>query len=229
MIKRLFKKNTSEYIQNDKRKLYENLIKDYLTSHPVRKLQLGAGHNTLPGWLNTDIYSASQELVILDVTEPFPFPDHTLDYILSEHHIEHLTYPEGMSMLKECYRVLKPGGKIRIATPDLAVLLDLYTTKNKNNTQKNYIKVMVDNFISEIGIYHETFVINNAFQNWGHKFLYDQPTLEQLMSEVGFVQLTHHQPGESDDVNLHGVEGRANSNISDINSFEAMVLEGTHS
>ena len=100
---------------------------------------------------------------------------------------------------------------------------------NKNNLQKDYIKVIVDNFIPEIGIYHETFVINNAFQNWGHKFLYDKATLDHLMSEVGFVQLTHHQPGESDDVNLRGVEGRPNSNISDINSFEAMALEGTHS
>lgn len=227
VIKGLLSKYVSNYIHNDKRKLQEKLIKDYLIFHPVHKLQLGAGPNLLPGWLNTDVYSASPEIVFLDVREPFPLLDHMLDYILSEHQIEHLTYLEGVFMLKECYRVLKPGGKIRIVTPDLAVLIQLYTIKDKNNEQNKYIEFIVDNFISEVGIYHEAFVLNNAFQNWGHKFLYDRQTIEKLMLEVGFVQLTYYQPGESDDANLRGVEGRFKSEIADINLFEAMVLEGT--
>lgn len=226
-VKKLVSNHINEYVQKDKRKLYEQLIKDYLTSHSVRKLQLGSGYNLLPGWLNTDIYSPSPEIVLLDVREPFPIQEQSLDYILSEHHIEHLTYLEGLAMLRECYRVLKPGGKVRIATPDLAVLIQLYTAQPKNDAQQKYIQFMIDNFMPDIGIYHESFVINNAFQNWGHKFLYDRPTLEQLMAKVGFVQLTPYKPGESDDVNFCGVEGRVKSNISEINFFETMVLEGT--
>jgi predicted SAM-dependent methyltransferase len=48
------------------------------------------------------------------------------DYVFSEHMIEHVSYAEGLLMLRECLRVLKPGGRIRIATPSLEVLLDLY-------------------------------------------------------------------------------------------------------
>src|SRR5437867_9832604 len=92
-------------------------IRSYLSSHAVRKLQLGAGTNPLAGWLNTDGYPASFRVLSVDAREPLPFSDETFDYVFSEHHIEHMTFHEGRRMLRECFRVLKPGGRIRVATP----------------------------------------------------------------------------------------------------------------
>ncbi len=98
----------------------------YFELHVVRKLQLGTGTNILDGWFNTDI-SPRAGVFFLDSTKPFPFVDATFHYIFSEHHIEHLSYAQGFFTLQECYRVLLPGGKIRIATLNLEVLLNLYT------------------------------------------------------------------------------------------------------
>ena len=57
--------------------------------------------------------------IYLDVCRRFPFAAETFHYIFSEHLIEHLTLEEGEAFLRECFRCLKVGGRIRIATPDL--------------------------------------------------------------------------------------------------------------
>src|SRR5262245_40661413 len=61
---------------------------DYLRRHPVRKLQIGAGTNPMPGWLNTDAYPGNFRVLPLDTRRRFPFADGAFDYVFSEHHIE---------------------------------------------------------------------------------------------------------------------------------------------
>ena len=100
------------------------VIRDYLESHSVRKLQLGAGGNDPIGWLNTDIEPTSNE-VYLDATKRYPFPDGSFQYVFSEHVIEYVPWEAGVAMLKECYRVLAPGGKLRVVTPNLAKFVQL--------------------------------------------------------------------------------------------------------
>jgi len=200
-------------------------IKRYLKSHQVQKLQLGAGPNILEGWLNTDIYPSAPGVVYLNAKRPFPFDDKTFGYVFSEHQIEHLPYIEGLSMLRECRRVLKPGGRIRIATPDLEILIGLYTPQ-KSDLQQRYINWIVDKFLPEIGIYSESFVINNAFLNWGHQFIYDRATLQIALEKAGFVNITPHKLGESDDKVFRGIESHGKvAGDEDMNQFETMVLE----
>ena len=100
-------------------------IELYLASTGVRKLQIGAGPNNLPGWLNTDI-EPRQGQAFLYAMKPFPIPDNSLNYIYAEQVIEHLPFEGGMVMLRESYRVLAPGGKLRVATPDLRRLVALF-------------------------------------------------------------------------------------------------------
>src|SRR4029450_4609520 len=84
-------------------------IDTYLKSAPVRKLHLGASRNHLSGWLNADIYPLDAGILYLDVTIRFPFGDSSFDYIFFEHLIEHIDFQDGMVMLRECWRVLKPN------------------------------------------------------------------------------------------------------------------------
>ena len=77
-------------------------IRTYLSNHGTKKLHLGAGSNSLRGWLNSDIHpSLSSDVIYLDATKTFPFKDCIFDYVFSEHMIEHVTYLEGLNMLRE--------------------------------------------------------------------------------------------------------------------------------
>src|ERR1039458_1841068 len=77
-----------------------NQISDYIRNHAVRKLQIGAGGvQGFSDWLNTDIEPKSGE-AYLDATKPFPIPDGALSDVYSEHVIEHLSYQDGLAMLR---------------------------------------------------------------------------------------------------------------------------------
>ncbi len=198
------------------------IIADYLNSHPVSKLQLGSGPKLLDGWLNTDCSLFFRSKCFLDVTRPFPVKDQTFDYVFAEHLIEHLTYPQGFAMLQECYRVLKPGGNLRVACPDLRIIVGLYAA-DKTDAQKQYIKTMVDNSLPHLKIYKVSFVINNSVRNWGHQFIYDQETLAGAMESIGFAKLTRFAPMESDDPNLRGLESHGPGY--EAKCFETLVLQ----
>ena len=189
-------------------------------------MQIGAGPNRLQGWLNTDYYVCDrQPLVPLNATRPFPIPDAVFDYVFSEHLIEHLSYESGLSMLRECHRVLKPGGMVRVATPALETLLAIYSP-DRTPIQDRYVRWASDQFVLQATENPACFVINNAFHNWGHQFLYDQPTLKRLLERAGFEAIVPQLPGESDDDNLRGIEWHGRDiGDEEINRFETLVLE----
>jgi predicted SAM-dependent methyltransferase len=142
-------------------------IADYVKSHQVKKLQLGASNNVLDGWLNTDVFVNHAPIVFLDATKRFPFEDNTFDYVAAEHMIEHVEYQAAQVMMRECFRVLKPGGRVRFATPDLSVLLELHSTE-KTEAQIDYIDWSIARFMPEAKDCKDVFVINNFFRAWGH-------------------------------------------------------------
>jgi predicted SAM-dependent methyltransferase len=208
-------------------------VRRYLGAHPVRKLQLGTGPNPLAGWLNTDLrpdlYREHRgKIVFLDATKSFPFDDMTFDYVFSEHQIEHISQRDASAMARECFRVLCPGGRIRIATPDLAAILRLYANP-LDGRQLHYIEFMMTRFLPDAQYGNPScHVINLMFKGFGHRFIYDDQTLSALLSEAGFVEIVKFEPGESGDPALRGLEahGRAIGD-EDVNRLETMVIEGT--
>lgn len=88
-------------------------VGEYLAAPGVKALHLGCGFNRLPGWLDTDI-APDYGVTFLDVTQPFPVPDNSFDLIFAEHLAEALA-PEALGeMLRECHRILRPGGTLRL-------------------------------------------------------------------------------------------------------------------
>ena len=200
-------------------------VQTYLDTHDVRKLQLGAGSSELPDWLNTDRDPGTPRAVYLDATHRFPLPDDSFDYVLTEHQIEHLSYRNGLFMLRECFRVLRPWGRIRIATPDLTTIAGLAASE-LNDDERGYVRWAIQTFVPDAPSELPAFAINNAFRNWGHRFLYDEATLSHALRCAGFTDIRRHQVGESDDERLQGLEshGVANGDEAMIR-FETMVLE----
>lgn len=178
-------------------------MQDYLNSHTVKKLQLGAGGNVLPGWLNTDVEPHRPEVYQLDAASGFPFADDTFDYIFSEHMIEHMTFQQGQQMLAECFRVLKPGGRIRITCPDIEFLFKLYTAPGAMET--SYIN-WASGQLDWVPYPDAVFVINNYVRDWGHQFIYSRTVLAKSMDSVGFKQLVSCKIMESQDEHLRNLE-----------------------
>ncbi len=86
------------------------ILQTYFQNHSVKKLNLGCGPHILNEWLNTDYSPQNPAVMFLDASQGFPFEDQTFDYIFSEHMIEHISYHDGISMLRNCHRILKPNG-----------------------------------------------------------------------------------------------------------------------
>jgi len=115
-----------------------------------RLLHLGCGLNAAPGWLNIDgSWSAwvarrpwlkaglgvfgvridaawSRDIVSHDLRNPLPLPDGRFTGVYASHVLEHLYFEEAQRLLKECHRVLEPGGVLRVVVPDLAAIIGEY-------------------------------------------------------------------------------------------------------
>lgn len=198
------------------------IVRDYVAKHTVRKLQLGSGLKLMAGWLNTDCSLVFKSPCFLDVTRPFPIEDAQFDYVFTEHLIEHLTFKEGQNLLRESFRVLKPGGKIRVACPDMEKLTSLYQ-EPKTPAQQHYIKHYVDSSLADIGIYNECFVINNFVRNWGHKFIYDEQTMRLAMERVGFKNAVRCEVCVSTDPVYQNLESHEPGYEAKV--FETIVME----
>lgn len=190
-------------------------IERYLREHQTRKLQLGAGEHPHAGWLNTDLHGYGRdELVYLDVRKRFPLPDASFDLVYSEHMLEHLTYTEGQACLRECLRVLRPEGRVRIATPSLEQLARLY---EGGDLQERYVKWAVETLEPDVDAALPGVVVNNFFRSWGHSFIYDPQTLRHALTEAGFVDVEERPVGE---LEQHLAEAP------EFNEYETFVLEG---
>lgn len=165
--------------------------------HPAaERLHLGCGGNLLPGWANVDLETAAG-VIQHDLTEPFPLPTGTVQFIYSEHFIEHITRAQALALLRECQRVLAPGGVIRLSTPNLRKLLDEYSARRTAEW-------------SDVDWHPSTpcQMVNEGMRLWGHQFVYDPDELTLLLHEAGFEQITQVPWRESLHPELKGLECR---------------------
>ncbi|MXX84465.1 MAG: methyltransferase domain-containing protein [Chloroflexi bacterium] len=200
-------------------------IRAYLRAAEEPRLQIGTGPNPLPGWLNTTLTPFQPGTIFLDARRHFPIPAASFAFIFGEHVIEHLEFDEAALMLEECFRVLQPGGRLRLATPDLAQIIALYTRPDAT-PQQAYIRWIIDTFRSHIGEYNPAHAINQSFHGWRHKFIYDAATLRQALEKAGFRHIQRYEPGESEHESLRGIEqhGELVSNDAAMR-YETMVYE----
>jgi len=200
-------------------------IRRYLEANEVRRLHLGAGPNRLDGWLNTDFYPRGADAVFLDVSKPFPLPDGCIDYVYSEHMIEHLDLAEARHMLRECRRVLRPDGKIRIATPGLEAMVALYGP-DRSEDQEHYLAWIAERCYPGAGLDGPCLAFNSLFLSWGHRFVFDRATLRHLLETEGFSDVRDYPVGQSDAPILRGLE-RHGRVIGDeaVGRLETIVVE----
>lgn len=89
-------------------------------------LNLGCGHHFHPGWTNVDFVSTAEGVIAADLTKGIPFPDASFDFAYHSHLLEHFSRSDAEPFLRECCRVLRPNGILRVAVPDLEQIVKTY-------------------------------------------------------------------------------------------------------
>jgi general secretion pathway protein G len=167
----------------------------------------------------------------LDATRPFPLPDAAFDYVYSEHQIEHVPLEAGERMLAECHRVLRPGGVVRLATPDLQAIARL-AEPELDDERRHYVEY-ISRLLGLPGP-DPTRVINSMFRAFGpddatgHQFIYSYDALAERLRAAGFTGVRRGALGESAHDALRGIE-RHTEVIGDerVVRYETLIVEAT--
>lgn len=160
-----------------------NLSPTYLAGDGKLKLHIGSATTMYHhGWLNMDILDLSPFANGLhykfkqhDVREGLPFDTECVDAIVSHHMLEHLTYKEGLAFLKECRRVLKPSGAMRISVPS-------YDKIALNNDPSENFKELSGTCDAAETPVEKIFELLYAH----HFSTYDEETLSRALVKAGF-------------------------------------------
>ena len=178
-----------------------------LNAGPLR-LAVGAGPHRRPGWVNTDIGAGAD--LYLDITEPLPFPEASVECIHAEHVIEHIPKPAAYRFLQESARVLTEDGWLRLVTPDLGAVSRAYVGDIAQLGQAaTRAAVHVSEFAaSEYGSNGMTAVdyINYLFTAHRHRYLYDFSTLQDMLRAAGLGNVRRAPYADSEVPELRGLE-----------------------
>lgn len=90
------------------------------------RLDIGCGAAKKQGFHGVDLAPFPCVDTVCDVTKGLPFASGTVDEIYASHFMEHLGDQEVLPFLRECHRVLKPGGAMEILVPDLEYAARLF-------------------------------------------------------------------------------------------------------
>lgn len=205
-------------------------IERYLEAHERRRLRLGSGRHTDPGWLSADLVPVSRGVVFIDATRPFPLPSASFDLVHCEHVIEHLRYEGGLAMLAECHRVLRPGGILRIATPNLALVARLIAADGADPALAGYVRWTNETFgtaAERRDAGNPAFAANRLVRSWGHTFIYDAATLRAALAGAGFRDIVAVTPGSSAHAELCGVDRHHEEIGAPANDLETLAFEAT--
>ena len=159
------------------------------------------------GLLSTDRYKRIQNLdreaIRWDLRKGIPFPDRTFDCVYHSHVFEHIDRDDALPFLKECFRVLKPGGVLRVVVPDLEVLtrnyLDCLSKLPNSATMKEHsycLEEIFDQMIVRVPkaraqrpwvvrVLEGLFIGNTEQSGTLHRWMYDRFSLADLVREAG--------------------------------------------
>lgn len=204
----IFYRKTKNKINNIAKKIKINIAlkqteKELVDFKKPYKLHIGCGQIKLNNWINLDIKEQPKITdIIWDASQGLPlFEDNSCSLIYNEHFLEHLAIEKATVFLSECYRILKPGGFLRIAMPSLEYTIEKYCSEDWRD--QDWLTWEGHQFIKT-----RAEMINIAFRWWGHQWLYDREELHRRLCEAGFQK-----------ENIKDAEWRC-SEISELNNLE---------
>jgi predicted SAM-dependent methyltransferase len=159
-------------------------------------LEIGCGPNTHDGFIHMDYEWRAHIDLCWDVTKGIPLDSGTLDGVYTEHCLEHLPFAAVDQVLLESFRLLKPGGVIRIVVPDGQIYLSRYVEIMNGRADVTLPYASDDSYKS---LYSPIMSVNRIFRSHGHLFIHDFDMLKQLLELNQFVQVTRRTFGVGSD------------------------------
>lgn len=151
------------------------------------KLNLGSGKYHLPGFVNADLEAGDVRVNLAVV--PWPWPDRSAELIVASHILEHFTREGGWNFLKECRRIIAPGGRLLLAVPDLDRFIAARLTGDYRSLA-GYRWTSLDDLMGG----------GEAEENpaWRHRYAYSFGSLAWTLMMCGFRDIAGRGPGEYD-------------------------------
>jgi predicted SAM-dependent methyltransferase len=174
----------------------------------------------VPGWLNIELIPLAESpyasikdeggvlVLSFDLTQGIPIHDNQVNLVYSSHFIEHLTLEEGRLFLKESFRVLASGGRMRITCPVLDTYMQRYLERDNHffDQIQSYGKAFDD--LATIG-----HVVMGQIQGWGHRWIYDRDMLRYELGKAGFGKVQDSSFRGSDFPDLHLLESNEEAKV----------------
>lgn len=165
-------------------------IRSHVASMPhPRYLNLGSGPRGLvdPHWMNVDGFIDNNVHYRLDFSRTWPIPDGSMDGVFCEHVLEHFTLEDGIALLSQCCRILKPGGTVRFIMPNAQIIMRTYFETPALLVEKRMPK-------SKTAME----AVNSWFrQRYEHQCLYDWQLSDYAFRQAGFAEVVNSQYGQS--------------------------------
>ena len=164
------------------------------------KLNLGCGDAPLQTWVNVDLRPEKAD-VLWDLTEPFPLEAGSCSFIYHEHVLEHFSIDDGLKLLRECRRLLRPGGVLRVGMPGIDHFVNCYI-------KNDWYEPEWDALAEVAAIKTRAEMLNAIMRFWGHQHLYDAEELFRRLREASFTTMQQVEWGKSAHAELRNLETR---------------------
>lgn len=172
----------------------------------LQYLNVGCSSNIHSGFIHLDYSWHDRIDICWDINKlPYPLKSNTLKGIYTEHCLEHIPFGSFQKNIAEFFRLLAPGGTLRLIMPDGEKYIDWYKDiKNGIPRESLYGQLRPTPMMN----------INDVFRNYGHQFIYDFETVVLILKETGFteIQKMAYQQGR-DPILLLDLERRANESL----------------
>jgi len=176
-------RNIKAYIS--KKLVAKRVRKCILYNYPI-KLDLGCGSSKREGFIGIDLSSEAD--IQWDLTQSLPFEDETVSVIRSDHFFEHIEQSDLIYLLKECKRVLVPGGILDFSVPHIDPYIEAYLSKDFD-----FLKEKITDIPNrDEELYNTCFdrILWLLYRNGEHKSMFDKDSIVAKVKLAGFSTVT---------------------------------------
>lgn len=154
-------------------------------------LDIGCGPNLHPHLINLDYLWRPGIDVCWDIQNGFPFADHSMKGVFSEHCLEHFSLPAAQRLLREVRRILAPGGTVRIVVPDGELYLLTYASRTTGSSPQ---KFPFEDKERQHELWTPMMSVNRIFYQdreslAGHRTIFDFALLAAALRKCGFTRI----------------------------------------